>query len=568
MTGVAGAPSRTGESAAPWPADVPFNVASYLPSQAARRPFAKAVVFPEGRNRDGRRCYSHLTFEALERASNQAAHALVASGIGRGTITLLMVRPGPLFVTLAFGLFKAGAVPVLIDPGMGRRSLLASIARTRPRAMVAIPRAHLARRLWPSAFRSLEVALVAGGGRWSPLGPTLEPSMRASPDTAVMADTRGGDPAAILFTTGSTGPPKGVTYEHRMFGAQVELLRKHYGIGEHDVDLPCFPLFVLFSAALGATSVIPDMDPTRPGSCDPALVVEAIRDHGVTYSFGSPAIWRRVGPYCAANAISLPSLARVLIAGAPVGADVIASVLGAIAPSGDVHTPYGATEALPVSSQSGRAIVAETAALTRFGRGFCVGAPLSPNRVAILEIVDGPIARMADAARLGVGEVGEIAVTGPAVTREYAGLEEATRAAKIADDDGVVWHRMGDAGYLDERGRLWFCGRVAHRVLTQWGAMHSVCCEAVYDQHPLVRRTALVGVGPRGGATPVIVVELLPGHRASDELAADILALGRAHDHTRPIDRLLFHPSFPTDIRHNAKIFREKLAAWAVGRVR
>ena len=152
---------------------------------------------------------------------------------------------------------------------------------------------------------------------------------------------------------------------------------------------------------------------------------------------------------------------------------------------------------------------------------------------------------------------------GPVVSRDYFNRTRDAELTKIRDADGEVWHRMGDLGHLDERGRLWFCGRKSHRVETSGGTMFTISCEGVFNAHPKVKRTALVGVGEAPGQRPVLCVELEEGETASDDLKAKLLKMGAFFDHTRNIKDVLFHPGFPVDMRHNAKIFREKLAAWA-----
>jgi acyl-CoA synthetase (AMP-forming)/AMP-acid ligase II len=375
------------------------------------------------------------------------------------------------------------------------------------------------------------------------------------------------DPAAIIFTTGSTGVPKGVLYRHGNFAAQVDQLRDFYGIRPGEVDLPAFPLFGLFNCALGVTAVIPDMDPSRPGQAQPARIVEAIEDWKVTQTFGSPAIWNRVGRYCQERGIRLSTVRRVLAAGAPVSAEVLKQMKSCIHPQGDVHTPYGATEALPVASISASEVLAETAERSRQGAGVCVGRNLPGISWKVIGIVDGPIGSIRQAEELPPGEIGELIVRGPAVTREYVTRLESNALGKIPDGKDV-WHRMGDLGYLDPQGRFWMCGRLAHRVVTADGPMFTIPCEAIFNQHPVIYRSALVGVGPIGRQRPVIVLEPKQGRtpfgtRAREALLREIRQLGRENPRTAKINDFLFYPAFPVDIRHNAKIFRERLAVWA-----
>lgn len=547
------------------PSIASVNVALRLSAMAHSAPDRIAVVEPRG-SRRGQRRYAHLTFRELDQDSDHIAAGLRRMGVTPGTRLALLVRPGIDFVSLVFALFKAGAVAILIDPGMGRRNLIRCLAEAEPEGFVAIPIAQAVRALVRRRFPRSRL-LVTVGRRWFWGGVTLA-QLRSHPhEPFTPAATKADDPAAIIFTTGSTGPPKGVLYQHGTFDTQVDEIRDFYGIQPGEVDVPGFPLFGLFNCAMGVTAVIPDMDPSRPARVNPAKIVAAIHDWNATQTFGSPAIWNRVGRYCQEKSIRLTSVRRVMSAGAPVPLHVLDRMKSVIDPAGDVHTPYGATEALPVASIAASEVLGETAERTRQGGGVCVGRRFSRIEWRVIRIVDGPIARIDDSEVLPPGEIGELIVRGPQVTRRYITRTEANATGKIADGPDV-WHRMGDAGYLDDRDRFWFCGRVAHRVLAPSGPMYTIPCEAIFNNHADVFRSALVGVGPAGDQRPVIILEprdrklVRPGP-ARDELLAEIRQLAQTHPHTATIRDFLLHPSFPVDIRHNVKIFREKLAVWA-----
>lgn len=552
-----------------------MNIAEHLPRMAERYPDKPAIVLP-ARGRDGGQDahptlgagYRHMTFHELDQQVDRCAHGLERVGITGGTRTILMVRPGVEFFALTFALFKVGAVPVLIDPGMGARQVARCLAPIRAEAFIGIPPAHVLRTVFRGAFRTVRIAVTVGR-RWFWGGQRLD-DLRTGPWRRYeLAPTLPDARAAILFTSGSTGPAKGVVYEHRMFDAQVRYLQSHYGYGPEEIDLPTFPLFALFDVALGMTAVIPEMDFSRPGSVDPPRIISAIQDQRVTHMFGSPALLDRVGRYGQAHGIRLPSLKRVITAGAPVPPRTLECWHAMLPEGGEVHTPYGASEALPVTSIGSREILSETQEQTARGAGTCVGKPLAGIDVRIIEIDDGPIAEWSDERLVPPGRIGEIVVRGPVVTREYFENPQANALAKIRAGD-AFWHRMGDVGYLDTAGRLWFCGRKAHRVVTEHGTLFPVPCEAVFNQHPRVRRTALVGTGVAGRQRPVLCVELEPGDRGRDRdrLTQELLALGAANDLTQSIQVILYHPSFPVDVRHNAKIAREKLAVWAAEQLR
>jgi acyl-CoA synthetase (AMP-forming)/AMP-acid ligase II len=558
------------------------NVALHLPDVARKRPYALAVVCPVGRT-----AYTHITFQQLDAESDRLARGLHALGLRRGMRTVLMVPPSLPFFGLTFALFKLGAVIVLVDPGMGVRNLGRCLGEAEPEAFIGVRKAHLARRLLGWAKRTVRITVGVKKGDIHLFPPAGKDECPLFPDVA--AD----ETAAILFTSGSTGVAKGAVYTHGIFAAQVEALRRLYAIEPGEIDLATFPLFALFAPALGMTAVIPDMDPTRPARVDPTKIIRAVEDWGVTNLFGSPALLNTVSRYAARQGVTLPSLRRVISAGAPVPAAVIERVTKMLSPGARVFTPYGATECLPVASIGSDEILGETGHRTDAGAGVCVGRPVPEIDAAIIPISDEPIPAWSESLRLPAGQVGEIAVKGPFVTRAYYGRPEATRLAKIQipnpksqapnpTPDGLglgiwdlgfppaaVWHRMGDVGYLDDRGRLWFCGRKAHRVQTADGTLFTIPCEAVFNTHPAVYRTALVGVGPAGAQTPVLCVELEPDARGTDRdrLTHELLELGAKYGHTCGIRTILYHPAFPVDVRHNAKIFREKLAAWAARRV-
>jgi olefin beta-lactone synthetase len=546
-----------------------LNIASPLADLTRTQPHTPAVIEPRGCDRGAPVRWRRYTYRELDEESDRLARGLRLAGITRQTRTVLMVPPRLEFYALTFALFKLGAVVVLIDPGMGVRNLGACLREAEPEAFVGVPRAHLARVLLGWARASVRTCVTVGPRLgWG--GYTLA-RVRAlgAGGGPVQAATRPDEPAAILFTSGSTGVAKGAVYTHGIFAAQVEVLRRTYGIEPGEVDLPTFPLFGLFGPALGMTEVLPEMDPTRPARVDPRKVLGAIAHFGVTNLFGSPALLRRVGRYAEESGIKLPTLRRVISAGAPVPAKEVARFARLMAGGAQVHTPYGATEALPVSTIGSDEVLSGTGARTAEGAGVCVGRPVEGMAVKVIRITDEPIPTWSDDLELPAGEVGEVVVQGPVVTRAYHNRPESTALHKIADAArGTFWHRMGDVGYLDGRGRLWFCGRKSQRVATAGGTLFTIPCEGVFNSHPGVYRSALVGVTRDGATRPVLCVEREPGSDIDPgRLRAELLALGSAHAHTRAIRDVLFHPSFPVDVRHNAKIFREKLAAWAARRL-
>lgn len=543
------------------------NIAAALPRMAGLQPDALAVVSPAGHDSQGRRAYDRLTYRELDQQSDVIARGLRAYGITRGMRTVLMVKPSLEFFALTFALFKAGIVPVMIDPGLGIKQLKACLAEVEPEAFIGIPAAHVARILLGWGRPSLR-HFVTVGRRWGWGGTTLASIIAAAQsDAPLLEATQADDTAAILFTSGSTGIAKGVVYSHGNFMAQVDLIRQTYDIQPGEIDLPTFPLFALFDPALGMTTILPDMDFTRPAKVDPEKIRAAIEDWGVTNVFASPALLNTVSRHGVAHGVQWPTVKRVLSAGAPVPAATLERMHRMLSSATEIFTPYGATEALPVASISSREILANTCELTYGGAGVCVGRVVAPNDVRIIEITDLPLAQWSEVRELPVGEIGEITVFGPTVTAAYFGRPEATRLAKI-DRKGQTVHRMGDVGYFDGAGRLWFCGRKTHRVELADRTLFSAPVEEIFNTHAGVFRTALVGATVNGQRVPVVCVEL-DQDAGSDKVALleSLQAMGEKFVPTRGISHFLIHPGFPVDVRHNAKIGREKLAVWAQGKL-
>ena len=583
------------------------NIALRLKAIAEQFPDARAVVAVAGRDAQGRAAYSHVTFRQLDRESDLLARGLCERGVVPGTRLVLMVRFGIEFVSLVFAAFKAGAVIVLIDPGMGLSPMLDCLEEVEPEGFLAIPIVHAVRIANRKRFRRARFNLTVGS-RWLSSGPTYRGLARTPWQPFETVAVKATDPAAVIFTSGSTGPAKGVIYEHGMFNAQVDLIRDQFEIQPGGVDLSGFPLFGLFNAAMGTTTVIPRMNPSKPARANPARIIEAIEDQTVTQSFGSPALWERVVSYCEEHQLRLRSLRRAFSAGAPVPVSLLerltdllqddrhadgsirqlpalarsAGAADAGCPCAEVYTPYGATEALPVASISSREVLEETAERTRTGAGTCVGRPFPGVSIKIIEINHGPIATMSMARELPAGQIGEIIVQGPSVTRSYVRRPQAEAEAKIADPHEdhdprapvPFWHRMGDVGYLDHQGRLWYCGRKSHIVMTAKGALFTEPCEAIFNEHPRVARSALVGVirkqepGRDNDQTPVIIVEprkkQFPWRSADrQKFAGELRDLAAANPLTLDIHTVLFHRSLPVDVRHNSKINRERLSLWA-----
>ncbi len=553
------------------PTETDGNIASHLSRMAKTQPQQLAVACPASGFWAWTDAFSELSFKELDDWSDHIARGFIKAGIGKGTRVVLLVPPGPEFFALVFALMKCGAIMICIDPGIGLGAMGRCINHSRPKVIIGSRKAHLARRFlgWGRNSNRLNIHTVS-----TPLitlmGPQKHHSLAAitasgrQAGALALPTVKAEDSAAILFTSGSTGSPKGVVYTHGTFQAQVRILRDCYDIMPGEVDLSTFPLFALFAPALGMSAVVPKMNFTRPAAVRPRKIIQAVNRYGVTSMFGSPALLQRLGRWNRRHHLTLPSLRRVISAGAPVHASVLEDLTPMLGTETPINTPYGATEVLPVTTITGDEILAQTAAMTARGMGICVGRPVAEVQIGIIEIASDAMAD-ADPDWQGAGVIGEIVASGPNLSKGYDGLIKAQHQARFHDSQGRHWHRMGDTGYIDDQGRLWFCGRIAHCVFTPNEAFFPIPCEGVFNSHPQVYRSALIRLKQGKVSRPGLCVELeagVPG-AAHQRISAELLEIGAAFEHTHEIRDVFFHPAFPVDIRHNAKIDRERLSHWA-----
>lgn len=539
-----------------------MNVANQITEIALKFPYKPSVIMPEGKDSLGNVKYTHYTFIQLEKRVNQLANALQQLGVKKGDRVLLFVKPSLDFSAITFALFKMGAVPVLIDPGMGVKKFLDAVKDVKANCLIGIPKAHILRRIFRNKFDSVENFITTSKLQILTKSLTkLAPKMRYQFDAETMGAN---DAAAILFTSGGTGRPKGVVYTHDIFINQTKMLQREFGLTDQDVDIPGFPLFALFTLAMGMSSCIPEMDPSKPSKSEPKKLIQNIMDQGATFVAGSPAIWVKVADYCLENKLTLPTIKYLVMFGAPISIE-LHEKFAQILPHGTTYTPYGATECLPVSNISGTEILKETKEYTLQGKGTCVGLPVTQVQIEIIPITNDDITRIEETEFLSSGEYGEIIVKSPVVTPEYFLMPHKTREAKIKDGD-KLWHRMGDVGYKDDKGRVWFCGRKAHVVEIENQKHYSIPIEAIFNQHPEVKRSALVKIA-HGKQRPGIVIERYDQKTGLTEekrnsFFSELIDLGAQYPHTKNIHDLYLYKDFPVDVRHNIKIDRKKLTEW------
>ncbi len=548
------------------------NIAEALLQRASESPHRIAMHVPLRVQFHGDTpsiAYRDISFAELELRSRDLALGLNVFGIKAGMRTAVMLKPNADFFIAMFALFRIGAVPVLIDPGINKAALKACLQRAAPDAFIGVPLAHAARLVLGWARASIQ-HVVTAGARWFWGGERLEVieaegARRRSLGEAIECFQDRDALAAILFTSGSTGVPKGVEYRHRHFIAQIALLRDAFAIKPGTINMPTFPPFALFDPALGCTSVLPVMDPRKPAKADPRLLLSGIKQFHVQSLFGSPALLRTLVTFCETKKLKIESLHTVMSAGAPVPPELFARSYQVLSEHAKIYAPYGATEALPVALVEGRELLGERRIQSEAGGGICVGKPL--QTVRILPISEQRILDLAS--ELPPLQIGEIVVQGPSVTDAYFQHPEKTELAKIPDDAGTA-HRMGDVGYFANDGMLWYCGRMSQRVVLEHGTLYTEQIENYFNAHSAIARCALVGVPHQQGMRAVLVVQMLtPGTQTRDLSLIELRALAELHPSGRHIHTFLPYPGeLPTDTRHNAKIQREYLADWAAQRLK
>jgi acyl-CoA synthetase (AMP-forming)/AMP-acid ligase II len=535
------------------------SLAGALRARARSDPRADALVEPAGRG-----SWRRVSFRELDERADRYAAGLSRAGVRGGDRVLYLLRPAGEGYAVFYALLRLGGVPVFVDPRMQWRGLLECIRSAGSRVVLGVPALHALRLVAPRAFAAARLFVASGA--------VSLPGTRLLRDC--LGEANGVPPVPesseqtcfLAFTSGATGAPKAVLCTHGMIRAQLALMSRVCGWREGTAVVMCYAPFVPYALADGLTAVLPDMDFSRPAAARPARIIEAMLAHRAACAFAAPVLWMRLARWCEATGIALPDLRQAVSAGAPVPIALHRRLRPLMHPDGDLFTPYGATEAMPLTVAAGRELE-DTFEQSARGAGTCVGMPLPGVELRIIRVTDQPIPVWSDDLLSPPGTIGEIVVAGPMVSPAYPDLPEETHRAKIRRG-GRLLHRTGDLGRLDARGRVWFCGRKAHRIETEKGMLAPVPLENIFDRHPAVFRSAVVGVGPADRQTAVACLELERGAVFAPGLEAELARLAEETCFAGAVTRFLAHPGFPVDPRHNSKVRYRELAAWAARRVR
>ena len=543
-----------------------FNPAFLLRENAKQFPDKPALIYPSF-IKSGVVTHKKMSYREIDEASDKAAYALRAKGFKFGDKTVFMVKAGPELFTLVFALFKIGAIPVVVDPGMGIRRMLHCYRSVGSQTFIGIPVATLVRFFARRMFSTIHSAVTVFRGKIWRQNYLLQGIDVSQPFP--IESVEGDVPALISFTTGSTGPAKAVECTQTMVHAMMEAMQSSAAITHDDVQLLTLPFFGVIGMMMGNTCVLPAMDPTKPADIVPAYLEQAIKEFNVTCMFGSPSLLNALGRYGDAENISLPSLRFVSCGGAPMTLGTMKLFRKMIAREAVFETTWGATEGLPLASINIDELLGEMKAAMDSGSGVCIGKPSYRVRVRAMKVTEGPVSHWAEDLNLPSGEIGELIVSGPNISPRYHKDSDSDREHKLIENE-EIWHRTGDLGWLDDQGNIWFCGRKTHQIPLREAdeTLYSVQGEGVANSHPSVYRSALVCADPtitQLCSTPVMCVELIPETLDSDRprIQQEILALMHESIATKFVKVVLFHDSFPVDIRHNAKIERHILGRWA-----
>jgi acyl-CoA synthetase (AMP-forming)/AMP-acid ligase II len=527
------------------------NIGFWPQYYAATQPNQVAFKIPIFKWLNSTVTYQQYTFHELENKIQSAHDYFLQHNVQPGYLVLLIMPMSPKFIANLFGLFRIGAIPILIDPGLPIKKMASALNPTQPTLLIG-KKIHL----WIAKYR---LKLTSIRRHISP-PPTKKiyqnlnnhyPTKTENKPHKKSFDAK--STLAIVFTSGSTGIPKGVTYTHELCKAQLNLLKTAYQLDPGKIDIPLLLNFCLFNPALGIATVLPPINVKAPLKTSLQKLLKILGDKEITHSFGSPIFWKAITTKALKLKKTFSHIQKLFLAGCSAPTGLIEN-LKIIFPNAHFEIPYGATEALPLTTLSGT-LLCEKQKKHPYA-GACLGKPLPGIKIIILDLSQPcPLSPMT---------VGEIAASGPIVSQDYDQLPNQNKENKWIDHQQTLWHRMGDVGYIDHEGCIWFLGRKKECCITASQIMYTEPCEAVFLKHPAVQRAALIFIPTKTASIPAMVIEpkqwstvYLPWKKKAFIRTLQTMALSKAH--TSTIQHFFIQRSLPVDIRHNAKIHRLSL---------
>jgi len=545
-----------GADETPPPLSAPVDLTAALRDPAIADRIAIHEMGADGRS---------VTFGELDELVQRTAEGLFGTGgVQVGDRVAVMIPPGVDLAIVLYACWRMGAVPVLIDGGLGPAQMGAAMKVAYPNHLIGIRRALAAARTlrWPGRRIAVEpthrVARRLLGVEHDLASLQDAPSV---PLPAVDPDAE----AAVVFTSGATGPSKGVRYSAARIDTQIRTLVEQYNISADDSLVAAFAPFALYGPAMGIPSTVPDMDVSSPGTLTAATLLDAVEAIDASLVFASPAailsVLETLDELGARDRTALDHVRLLLSAGAPVPGHVLRAAVDRLVPNAAAHTPYGMTECLPVTD-------IDLVSLESLGPdalhhlGVCVGMPVDS-----VELLIDPLDELGIPTGLPTSEpglLGEVRVRAAHQRLGYDRLWHTTHLASPADGT----HATGDIGTIDADGRLWIGGRTGHVIRTATGPVAPTPIERAVDMLDGIRRSAAVGVGPAGAQVVVVIAETSDAGRRPRQSSLDRIDRIRAavaEATGLDVAACLEVPSLPVDRRHNSKIDRTHLADWATG---
>ena len=525
-----------------------MNVTSFITDQSKISGNLPAIIYSKKKWPWARPSKKSYSFQELEQKINIFANTFKHNGISAQDKVLILSPLSADLIAIAFSLFKIGAVPVFIDPGMNLKSFLQNIKSVEASALIGSSKALILKKIKSKYFSSIKTVINTENGL---IGDSLESLTRKQDRNCDEYSYKESDIAGLVLTSGATGPSKAVEYTMKMFIEQKIALEKMLNLSRGEKDLSGFPLFALFSLAIGLPTFISTaIDARVPALTDGKKLAHELIDNNIDFANGSPSIWISLAKYLLANNLKIKNLKKLAMFGAPVSSQLIFD-LKSVLPNCDIYTPYGATESLPVSFISDKIIIEETGSLTKQGRGVCVGH--------LYEKVDIEIVNTENYSKIDKFSPGEIWVSSPMTSLKYFKNEgENLKSKKMIK--GNLFHHIGDIGYIDDIGRLWYLGRLAHAIHQMNETIYSIEIEGVLNSHPKIKKSALIKVGSKP-CVAVVLTNLfqLEGSKKND-FFDDLVSKNLAHcPKLEKIENFYILKTFPVDTRHNIKIDRIKI---------